>query len=67
MADNNTMNKYSQRTESHSFRCNGDVWTMSRERAEKEGVTVSHVINEFLEGYALGKINLPTVIKSYDQ
>lgn len=54
------------RTEPHSFRCNGEIWKKGRKRAASEGVSISHVINEFLEGYAKGKINLPKVTKTYD-
>lgn len=59
-------NEQVSRTEPHSFRCDGQTWRKGCERAESEGVNMSHVINEFLEGYATGKLNLPKVVKTYD-
>ena len=49
----------------HTVRCSDAVWEAARRRASHEGVTISKVITEILEGYASGKLNLPTVIKKY--
>lgn len=54
-----------KRTASHSVRTTDALWLKAKRRATFEGVTMNHVISEFLEGYANGRINLPTVVKTY--
>jgi hypothetical protein len=55
------------RTSTHSIRCDDTVWTRARSRANKEGVSMNHVLSEILEGYADHKIDLPqvTIDKSF--
>lgn len=55
------------RTSTHSIRCDDDVWQRARNRAAADGITVNHVLSEILEGYALGRINMPTtrIVKTY--
>jgi hypothetical protein len=57
------------RTSPHSIRCEDAVWKKAAERAKSEGITTNHVLSELLEGYAEGKINMPTieVVKDYSQ
>lgn len=50
---------------SHSVRVHDDVWSKARTRAEHEGTTVNGVIEEIMEGYARGLINLPKIVKTY--
>lgn len=45
-----------------SVRTSDEAWTGARERAQREGVSMSHVVNEFVEGYAAGALDLPEVI-----
>lgn len=56
-----------KRTSTHSIRCTEELWTAARRRANKEGVTMNHVMTEILEGYATGRVDLPTVTKVYAQ
>jgi predicted DNA-binding ribbon-helix-helix protein len=53
------------RTTTHSVRCEESQWQTARERATDEGVTMNHVLNEFIAAYAAGAINLPIVVKTY--
>lgn len=50
---------------SHSIRCHDDVWEKARRRADSDSVTINAVLEEILEGYGDGLINLPKVTKSY--
>jgi hypothetical protein len=50
---------------SRSVRTGAEVWSRAKRRAESEGVTLNHVINEILEGYGRGLINLPKITKQY--
>ncbi len=43
-----------------SFRCSDEVWEAARKRAFEDGITASFVVSELLEGYALGRLDLPT-------
>lgn len=54
-----------RRTASHSVRTTDDLWAKAKERAETEAVTMNHVLNELLEGWAHGMLDLPTVTKEY--
>lgn len=49
----------------HSIRIPDDRWNKARARAKREGVYISFVVNEFLEGYARGDIDMPRVTTSY--
>ena len=55
-----------QQSSPHSIRVPDNRWTAARARAAREGVRISHVVNEFLEGYARGAINLPRVVTTYE-
>jgi hypothetical protein len=50
---------------SHSIRCHNDVWEKAKRRAKQEGTVLNAVLEEILEGYGDGLINLPKVTKSY--
>lgn len=50
---------------SHSIRCHDDVWETAKRRATQEGIVLNTVLEEILEGYGKGLINLPKVTKSY--
>ena len=49
----------------HSIRVPDPRWAAARSRAAREGVRISYVINEFLEGYARNQIDMPRVTTSY--
>ena len=55
----------SNKTAAHSVRTTDELWTKAKRRAEAEGVTMNFVINEILEGYSRGLMNLPRVTKQY--
>lgn len=40
-------------------------WKLARERAASEGMNIQQVIRELVEGYAIGKINIPEIVKRY--
>lgn len=44
-----------------SVRISDDLWIPARRRAEKEGVTMSHVLVAIVEGYANKALDLPRV------
>lgn len=50
-----------------SVRVDDEVWAKVGRRAAYEGVTISHVIYTFLQGYAEGMINLPRIRTVYTQ
>lgn len=50
-----------------SVRIGDPIWTRASRRARVDGVTMSYVLATLAEGYANGKINLPTVQVVYNQ
>lgn len=50
-----------------SVRISDEIWERGRNRAEFEGVTVSHVIYSLLEGYSKGLLNMPKTQVTYSQ
>jgi predicted HicB family RNase H-like nuclease len=50
---------------SHSVRVHDDIWAAANRRAQSEGTTVNGVVEEILEGYGRGLINLPKIVKTY--
>lgn len=52
--------------QSHSVRVHDDIWAAARRRAISEGTTVNGVVEEILEGYSRGLINLPKITKTYN-
>ncbi len=48
-----------------SVRVSEAVWESARRRATYEGVTMSHVMLSFVEGYAKGLVDLPRVTVQY--
>lgn len=48
-----------------SVRISDDLWIPARRRAEREGVTMSHVLVSIVEGYANKAIDLPRVQVHY--
>lgn len=52
--------------QSHSVRVHDDIWAAAKRRAATEGTTVNGVVEEILEGYGRGLINLPKITKTYN-
>ncbi len=52
--------------QSHSVRVHDVVWAAARRRAQSEGTTVNGVVEEILEGYGRGLIDLPKITKTYN-
>lgn len=50
---------------SHSIRVHNDTWEKAKRRATQEGTIINSVLEEILEGYGNGLINLPKVVKQY--
>lgn len=50
-----------------SVRIDDDVWSRARARAKSDGITISEVINRFVEGYAEGHINAPQMRMVYGE
>lgn len=48
-----------------SVRVPEDIWEAAKRRATYEGVTMSTVMYEFVEGYAKGLVDLPKVTITY--
>lgn len=48
-----------------TVRMRDSVWSRASSRAVREGVTMSTVLQELVEGYSLEKINLPRIEKVY--
>lgn len=48
-----------------SVRVTDEVWEAARRRAAYEGVTMSHVVNQIVEGYSRGLIDMPKVVVTY--
>lgn len=48
-------------TPARSVRVSDDLWVKAKNRAEREGTTVSRATGLLIEGYATGKISLPKV------
>jgi len=48
-----------------SVRISDDLWIPARRRAEREGVTMSHVLVSIVEGYANKALDLPRVQVHY--
>lgn len=55
------------RSATHSVRAVDETWAKAKRRAESEGFTINHVLNEILDGYARGLINLPKIVKQYSR
>lgn len=51
--------------QSHSVRVHDDVWAKAKRRAAQEGTTVNGVVEEIIEGYGNGLVNLPKITKTY--
>lgn len=52
--------------QSHSVRVHDEIWSKAKRRAESEGTTVNGVVEEILEGYGRGLLNLPKIVKTYN-
>lgn len=50
-----------------TVRVNDAMWEAARKRAVSEKVSMSHVVNELVEGYAVKAFDLPTVEKVFSQ
>lgn len=48
-----------------SVRVDPEVWSAARERAQQEGVTMSHVVQELVAGYAERALSLPQITRVY--
>lgn len=53
-------------TTTRSIRCTPEAWRKAQVRAAREGVTMTHVLREFVEGYGNGELNLPKVVKVFN-
>jgi hypothetical protein len=58
MAQTSTAN---QKKASHSVRVSDDLWASANRRCQLEGTTMNNMINQIMEGYARGLLNLPKV------
>ena len=54
-----------QQIPSRSIRVGNEEWDRARRRANFEGLTLSNVAAQLIDGYGKGLINLPTVQKVY--
>lgn len=52
---------------SHSIRTSDRLWNRAKARAQRDKVSLNQALNLLLEGYADGKLTLPTVTKTYHQ
>ena len=50
-----------------SVRMSDAIWESARRRATYDGVTMSHVLVTFMEGYALGLIDLPRISVNFSE
>lgn len=50
-----------------SIRVSDEVWDAANRRAHYEGVTISTVVIEIIQGYASGMLDLPRVQAVYSQ
>jgi hypothetical protein len=55
------------RTKLTSMRTTPLIFDRAKRRADHEGVAMNTVLEELLEGYGLGLIDLPKVTKTYAQ
>jgi hypothetical protein len=53
------------KSSSHSVRVPDVNWGAADRRAKREGTNMNAMINEIIEGYGQGYINLPKVTKTY--
>jgi hypothetical protein len=56
-----------ERKAAHSIRTTDSRWAAAKRRADADGTTVSEVMDELLDGYGRGLINLPKITKTYVQ
>lgn len=54
-----------EKSRSHSVRTTDEIWERARKRSRADSISMNAMINELLEGYGRGLIDLPTVIKKY--
>lgn len=54
-----------EKSRSHSVRTTDEIWERARKRSRTDTISMNAMINELLEGYGRGLIDLPTVIKKY--
>lgn len=54
-----------QTTHPHSIRFPDRRWYAAKARAGREGVSLSTVVNEFVEGYAKGDLDRPNIQTRY--
>lgn len=52
--------------QSHSLRVHDEIWAKAVRRAGSEGLTINGVLEELLEGYSSGLLNMPRVTKTYN-
>jgi hypothetical protein len=48
-----------------SVRISDELWEAARRRATYDGVTMSHVLVTFVEGYSKGLIDMPRISVSF--
>jgi hypothetical protein len=54
------------KSSTYSIRVEERMWAKAKERAASEGVTITQVLREFLNGYALEKLDMPRIVRDYD-
>ena len=52
---------------SRSVRVHDELWESARIRAESEGIVINTAVEELLEGYARGLIDMPKITKEYQR
>lgn len=50
-----------------SVRVPDEAWTAAKERAQAEGVAMSYVVAQLVEGYSIGAFNMPRLVKQFDR
>jgi len=50
-----------------SFAVDEDVWNRAKERAEREGITISRVLSLLVQGYADGQVPTPRQVTTFDK
>lgn len=57
--------KGTPRNSTHSQRVTDKLWNAVRRMAHAEGVGTNRVMVDLLDAYGRGKLNLPTIVKTY--
>lgn len=55
----NTAPQTKQTTRPHSVRTTESLWLSAKRRADQDGVSMTYMLSELLDGYQRGLVNLP--------